>query len=82
MLKIDLDSPDASLSAALTRLCSRWGEVTRVGIYRSLSSYTFALVDMSNASQVGRVLAEVGDMPFGSAALIKLVHGEGLEGTN
>lgn len=55
---------------------------TQVGIFRQASSYTFALVDMSTASQVGRVVAEVGDMPFGSAALIKLVHGEGLEGSN
>ena len=75
MFSLDIAGmPDQEISKALSACCSRFGWVVTIAVFRADNgeSFPFALVEMSAADEVQKVVHEVGDLTFGGSALIKL----------
>jgi hypothetical protein len=75
MLSVDLTGlSESELNQAVRARCAHAGKVTATTIYRAddAQAWPFALVEMSNASELSRLASELGEAVIGNAVLIQL----------
>ena len=70
MLRVDLTKSDLELSQIITKLCSIFGIVRSIKIYRSPAA--FALVEMASQAETLALALRYGGSAFGSSVLIHL----------
>ena len=79
MLKLDIASlPETELTEVVSHHCSRLGTVKSVKIVQPADQigYAVALVNMSTADELAKVLVKIGDSKFGSTVIIRLEQDE------
>ena len=79
MLDLDIASlSESDLKDAVSCYCSQFGAVTNIkvsGPYE-YGEYAIAAVEMANPAEADKVVVEIGDLRFGSTAIIRLMQEE------